>query len=128
MHLTLAIVLLALLSIDAKYIHLLLRFLRTRNDKGKKYKPLFQTFVRREIVGHDEYWPTRVGATIGVMRLETIRRQTKMKTPWIPCKFGIKTVKSLSSLAINKMRHNIRVFATTFPFLMPPHLLHYFFR
>jgi hypothetical protein len=49
---------------------LLLRFLRTRNDKGNKCKLLFQT--RREIVGHDEYWPTRVGATIAIVRLETI--------------------------------------------------------
>jgi hypothetical protein len=57
-----------------KYIHLLLRFLGTRNDNKKKYKPLFQIFVGREIVGHDENWPTRGGATIGVVSLETIRR------------------------------------------------------
>jgi hypothetical protein len=31
------------------------------------------------------------------------------------------------SLAICRMRHNIRVFAIIFPFLMPPHLLHCFF-
>jgi hypothetical protein len=69
-----------------KYIILLLQFIRGRNDKGKKYKPLFQTFVEREIIGHDEYWPTRVGATIGAVKLETICRQTKMNTPWVPCK------------------------------------------
>jgi hypothetical protein len=37
-----------------KYIHLLLRFLRTQNDKGKEYKTLFQTFVGRQIVRYDE--------------------------------------------------------------------------
>jgi hypothetical protein len=53
--------------------------------------------------------------TIGVVRLETISRQTKTNTPWVPCKFRIKTIKSLQSLTF------------TFPFLMPPHLLHCFF-
>jgi hypothetical protein len=65
---------------------------------------------------------------IDVVKFETIRRQTKMNTPWIPCKFRIKMVKSLSSLAIRRMGHNIRVFTFTFPFVMPPHLLCYFFR
>jgi hypothetical protein len=82
-----------------KYIHLLFWFLRTRNDKGKKCKPLFQTFAGREIVGYDENWPTRVGATIGAMRLETIHRQAKMNTPWVSYKFWIKKVKSLPRLA-----------------------------
>jgi hypothetical protein len=65
--------------------------------------------------------------TISVVRLETTRLQTKMNTPWVPCKFRIKTVKSLPSLTIRRMGHNIGVFALTFPFLMPPHLLHCFF-
>jgi hypothetical protein len=43
-----------------------------------KYKPLFQTFIGREIVGHDKNWPTKVGATIGAVRMETICRQIKM--------------------------------------------------
>jgi hypothetical protein len=47
MHLHLATVILALPSIDAKYIHLLLQFLRTQNQKSKEYKPFFQTFVGR---------------------------------------------------------------------------------
>jgi hypothetical protein len=65
--------------------------------------------------------------TIGVVRLETINRQTKMNTPWVPCKFRIKTIKSMPSLAIRWMGHNIGVFAFTFPFMMLPHLLHCFF-
>jgi hypothetical protein len=52
MHLSLATVHLALSSIDAKYIHLLLRLLRTQNHKSKEYKPFHQTFVGRQIVGH----------------------------------------------------------------------------
>jgi hypothetical protein len=62
------------------------------------------------------------------MRLETIHQQTKTKTPWVPCKIRIKTIKSLPSLAIYRMRHNIGVFTFMFPFMMPHHLLHYFFR
>jgi hypothetical protein len=65
--------------------------------------------------------------TISAMRLETIHRKTKTNTPWVPCKFRIKTVKSLPSLTIHRMGHNIGVFAFPFPFLMPPHLLHCFF-
>jgi hypothetical protein len=65
--------------------------------------------------------------TIGAVRLETIHRQTMMNTPCVPCKFRIKMVKSLPSLTIHRMRHNIGVFAFTFPFLMPPHLLRCFF-
>jgi hypothetical protein len=62
------------------------------------------------------------------MRMETICRQTKMNTPGVPCKFWIKMVQSLPSLAIRRMRHDIGVLAITFPFLMPPHLLRCFFR
>jgi hypothetical protein len=36
-------------------------------------------------------------------------------------------IKSLLSLTIRRMRHNIRIFAFTFPFMMPPHLLRCFF-
>jgi hypothetical protein len=36
-------------------------------------------------------------------------------------------VQSVPSLGIRKMRHNIGVFAITYPFLVPPHLLHHFF-
>jgi hypothetical protein len=32
----------------------ILQFLRTQNDQGKEYKPFFETFVRRKIVGHHE--------------------------------------------------------------------------
>jgi hypothetical protein len=46
-------------------MHLLLRFLRTQNDKGKKYKPLFQTFVGRQIVRHDKNSLARILTTIG---------------------------------------------------------------
>jgi hypothetical protein len=106
---------------------MLLRFLSSQNNKGKEYKPFFETFVRRKIVGHHDNWPTGVWMTIVAVRLETIRRQTKMSTPWVPCKFMIKTVKSLPSLAIRRMGHNIGVFSFTFPFLMPPHLVRYFF-
>jgi hypothetical protein len=59
--------------------------------------------------------------------METIHRQNKMNTHWVPCKFRIKTIKSLSSLAIRRMGHNIEIFAFTFLFMMPPHLLHCFF-
>jgi hypothetical protein len=65
--------------------------------------------------------------TIGAVRLETNHRQTKTNTPWVPCKFRIKTIKNLPSLAIRRMGHNIGVFAFTFPFTMPPHLLRFFF-
>jgi hypothetical protein len=99
----------------------------TRNDKDKEYKPFFETFVRRKIVGHYEDWPARVRMTISAVRLETIHRQTKTNTPLAPCKFRIKTIKSLSSLAIRRMGHNIGVLAFTFPFMMPPYLLRYFF-
>jgi hypothetical protein len=110
-----------------KYIHLLLQFLRTRNDKGKEYKPFFETFLRRKIVGYHENWSTRVRMTISAVRLETIRRQTKTNTPWFPCKFRIKMVKSLPSLIIRRMGHNIGIFTFMFPFLMSPHLLRCFF-
>jgi hypothetical protein len=77
---------------------------------------------------HHEDWPARVQMTISAVRLETIRRQTKMNTPWVLCKFRIKTVKSLRSLAIRRMGLDIGVFTFTFPFIMPPHLLCCFFR
>jgi hypothetical protein len=65
--------------------------------------------------------------TNGAMRLETIRQQTKTNTPWVPCKFRIKMIKSLPSLTIRRIGHNIGVFAFMFPFMMPPHLLRCFF-
>jgi hypothetical protein len=77
---------------------------------------------------HHEDWPARVQMTISAVRLETIRRQTKTNTPWVLCKFRIKTVKSLRSLAIRRMGLDIGVFTFTFPFIMPPHLLCCFFR
>jgi hypothetical protein len=64
-----------------KYIYLLPRFLRTQNDKGKKYKILFQTFVGRWIVRHDKNWPARIRTAGLTVRLETIRRQVKVNTP-----------------------------------------------
>jgi hypothetical protein len=73
MHLSLAIVLLALPSIDEKYIHLLFRFLWTWNDKGKEYKTLFQAFVGRQIIRHDENRLTRIWTTNSAVRMETIR-------------------------------------------------------
>jgi hypothetical protein len=91
-----------------KYIHLLFQFLRTRNDKGKKYKILFQTFVGRQIVRHDKNWPTRIHTACLIMRLETIWRQAKADTPGVPCKLWIKVVQDLPSFTINKMQHNIR--------------------
>jgi hypothetical protein len=54
MHLPLAIVLLALPSTNAKYIHLLLWIVRTQNDKGKEYKTMFHTFDGWQIIRHDE--------------------------------------------------------------------------
>jgi hypothetical protein len=42
-----------------------------QNDKGKEYKPLFQTFVERQIVRHDENWSARIQTTISDVRLET---------------------------------------------------------
>jgi hypothetical protein len=65
--------------------------------------------------------------TIDAVMLETICRQTKMNTPWAPCKFRIKMIKSLPSLAIHRIGHNIGFFTFTFSFMMPPHLLRYFF-
>jgi hypothetical protein len=64
-----------------KYIHLLLRFLRTQNEKGKKYKTLFQTFVGRQIVRHDENWPARILTAGLAVRMETIHRQAMLDTP-----------------------------------------------
>jgi hypothetical protein len=110
-----------------KYIHLLLRFLRIRNDKGKEYKTLVQIFVGRQILRHDENWPTRILTADIVVRLETIRRQAKADSPGVPCKFWIKAVQCLPSLTISRMLHNIEVFTITFFFLMPPHLFRCFF-
>jgi hypothetical protein len=110
-----------------EYIHLLPRFLRTRNDKGKEYKTLFRTFVGWRIVRHDENWPAKI-RTVGLtVRLETIRRQGKADTPGVLCKFWIKAVQGLTCFSISRMRRNIRVFAIIFPFLMPPHMFHCFF-
>jgi hypothetical protein len=99
-----------------KYIDLLPRFLRTRNDKGKEYKTLFQTFVGWQIIRYDENWPVKIQSVGLAVRLETIRRQAKTDI-----------ILGLPSFSINRMRHNIRVFAITFPFLVPPHLFHCFF-
>jgi hypothetical protein len=60
MHLPFATVLSSLPSMDAKYVHLLLQILRIQNDNGKEYKTLFQTFVWRQIIRHDENWSTRI--------------------------------------------------------------------
>jgi hypothetical protein len=48
--------------------------------KGKEYKTLFQIFVGRQIVRHDENLPARTQTTIVALRLETIRRQAKAAT------------------------------------------------
>jgi hypothetical protein len=111
-----------------KYIHLLIRFLRTRNDKGKEYKTLFQIFVGRQIVRYNKNWPARI-CTDGLdVTLEIIHRQGKADTPGVTCKFWIKAVQGLPSLTISRMRHNIRVFTITFPFLVLPYLFRCFFR
>jgi hypothetical protein len=109
-----------------KYIHLLPRILRTQNDKGKEYKSLFQTLVGWQIVRHDESWQTRIQTTGLAVRLETIHWEAMVDTPGVPSKFWIKAVQGLPSFCINRMRHNIRVFTITFPFLVPPHLFCYF--
>jgi hypothetical protein len=64
-----------------KYIHLIPRFLSTRNDKGKEYKTLFHTFVGRQIVRHDKNWVARIWTVGLAVRLETIRRQAMADTP-----------------------------------------------
>jgi hypothetical protein len=97
-----------------------------RNDKDKEYKPFFQIFVRREILGHDDNWSARVRATIGTVHFETIHQYTKMNTPGVPYKFWIKMVQSFPSLAIRRMQHNVGLFTITFSFLMPPQSLHCF--
>jgi hypothetical protein len=106
-----------------KYIYLLLQ-----NDMGKEYKTLFQTFFGQQIVRHDENWPTRIRIAGLVVRLETICRHAKADTLGVPCKFWIKVVQGLPNFTFIRMRHNIRVFAITFSFLVPPHLFRYFFR
>jgi hypothetical protein len=111
-----------------KYIHLLPHFLRIRNDKGKEYKILFQTFIGRQIIRHDKNWPTRIQTTGLAVMLETIHREAKTDTPGVLCKFWIKAVQGLLSFSISRMRHNIGVFVITFSFLVPPHLFRCFFR
>jgi hypothetical protein len=74
MHLPIVTVLSALPSTDEKYIHLLLRLLRTQNHKSKEYKLLLKTFVERQIIRHHKNWPARVYSTIRVVRLEIIHR------------------------------------------------------
>jgi hypothetical protein len=98
-----------------KYIYLLRRFLRTRNDKGMEYKTLFQIFVGRQIVSHDENWLAKKRTAGLTVRLETIRRQAKVDTPGVSCKFCIKMVQGLPSFSISRMRHNIGIFPITFP-------------
>jgi hypothetical protein len=44
-----------------------------------------------------------------------------------PPKLYIKIVQSMPSLGIRRMQHNIGIFAITYPFLVPPHLLCRFF-
>jgi hypothetical protein len=57
---------------------------RTRNIN------FFHTFIRREIVGHDENWPTRVRATTGIVWLETICPQINTNTPSPLANSGLK--------------------------------------
>jgi hypothetical protein len=90
MHLLLATVLSSLPTMNAKIYHLLARFLRTWNDKGKEYKILFHTFVGRWIVRHDENWLARIRTAGLTVRLEIIHQQAKADTPGVPCKFWIK--------------------------------------
>jgi hypothetical protein len=86
-----------------KYIHLLSRFLRTRNDKGKEYKILFQIFVGQQIVRHDKNWPAKIWTAGLTVRLETIHRQANVDTPGAPCKFWIKAIQGLLSFSISRM-------------------------
>jgi hypothetical protein len=95
---------------------------------AKKYKPLFQTFVGWQIIRHDENWPTRIQTTIGAVRLQTIHRQSKTDTLGSLLQILDQNGPKSASLAICRMRHNIRVFTITFLILVPPHLLCCFFR
>jgi hypothetical protein len=54
MHIPLSTIFSTLRTTVANIYSFLLQFLKTQNDKGKEYKPFFETFARKKIVGHHE--------------------------------------------------------------------------